>query len=169
MFCLPKVPHKVIYDKTKTYLQFGEGQILYLIDNRLLPFKDYAKRYSIIGKRYIGIPNTFSFSVTYLNLESFIRNKKPFGIDNNANIFYFEHFRDTITYKKIVDIKRNYIWVKDVSYPLEIPSYFNEIDITDFQFFKAGCLKYKNVWRLIDLDFSKDEKVLSTNQRSRTQ
>lgn len=169
LFCLSMVPNKIIYDKTKTYIQLHSGSPSYLVDNRALPFKDYAKRYSIIGKRYIGTDSTFAFSVTYLNLESFIRNKKPFGIDNKANIFYFEHFKDRITYKKIIDVKQNYIWVKDISYPLEIPIYFNEIDIADFKFFKAGCLKYKNVWRLIDLDFSKDEKVLSTNQRLKTQ
>ncbi len=165
MFCLSKVPHKVFYDRTKTYIQLNEGKPSYMIDNRMLPFTDYAKRYSIIGKRYLGSEITFSFSVTFLTLESFVRNKKPFGIDNNANIFYFEKFSDVLTYKKIIDVKRNYIWVQDISYPLEIPKYFNEISLADFKFIKAGCLKYKGIWRLIDLDFGKDEKVLSVNRR----
>lgn len=145
-FGIKTKPYLVKYDLDKIYVQKTFTGHLETVDDKSLD-GDYFARLANLSQR-------LKFDYTCKNLQELIFSKAKWGMDCEANPFDLAKPMTVKSYcHRIVKVKDNLIWIKNISYPFEIPT--NEtLEIKEEVY--ATLVKVDNEWYL--REFSYDTK-----------
>jgi hypothetical protein len=115
-FALRMKPYQVKYALDKIYVQRTFTGHLETVDDKTIE-GDYFARLATMSQR-------LKFDYTCKNLQELIYSKTKWGMDCEANPFDLSKPMTVKSYcHKIVKVRENMIWVKNISYPFEIPTY----------------------------------------------
>lgn len=142
-------PYKVIYEQDKIYILKTKTSARKIINDSNINKNSYLEK-------LINMPNRVTFDITCRNMQELIHNKPKWGIDNKETIRDLTKPIEYFEYKssKIIRKLKNFIWVKEVSYPFEIPDSLKEISINSLF---AGIVLIDNIWYLFDFSSIRKE------------
>lgn len=145
-FALRMKPYQVKYALDKIYVQRTFTGHLETVDDKTIE-GDYFARLATMSQR-------LKFDYTCKNLQELVYSKTKWGMDCEANPFDLSKPMTVKSYcHKIVKVRENMIWVKNISYPFEIPTY-EKLEIKENIY--ATLVKIDNEWFL--REFSYDTK-----------
>jgi hypothetical protein len=145
-FALRMKPYQVKYALDKIYVQRTFTGHLETVDDKTIE-GDYFARLATMNQR-------LKFDYTCKNLQELVYSKTKWGMDCEANPFDLSKPMTVKSYcHKIVKVRENMIWVKNISYPFEIPTY-EKLEIKENIY--ATLVKIDNEWFL--REFSYDTK-----------
>lgn len=148
LFGLSKKP-KLKYENTKVYV--SKNTSWYLLN-------DTSINCNYINKLLI-MENRLKFDYTCRNINELILSKVTWGVDNNCNIYDLtkkEKFK--FACRQIVSQTDNYITIDKITYPLKIPNYFSEVDVSGMY---AYLVYVDFTWYIINIShfFNEDEQI----------
>jgi len=142
-FGLKNKPYQVKYDLSKIYVQRSINSHLETVDDKNI-LGDYFARLATLEKR-------LRFDFTCKDLQELVYAGCKWGLDCNANVFDLSRIMTVRTYcHKIVKVRDNLIWVKDVSYPFKVPT--NEkLELNEEIY--ATLIKIEDEWYLKEFSY----------------
>lgn len=118
IFTLQKKPYEIIYEPTKIYCRLNNTKEKSLVDDKQLP-GDYFNR-------LLRIKHRMHFDNTCKNLQALLWVKAQWGIDSKAIPHDLSKLYAVPAEKRlVVRSSGNLIWLKNISYPFEIPTQEN--------------------------------------------
>lgn len=149
VYCLTKVPEVVVdYEKLTT----TSGK---LIKHNKYTANTYLNSLILMDKNK---EDRLHFNVTARDIGELIRSKVQWGVDNTGLIFDFsikQKFPFMIT--KINKITQNLMWIKNVSYPLELPEDLETIKYDLYLYF-IYLAQINYTWEIYDFSLSLPKK-----------
>lgn len=142
-FAIKNKPFKVKYDLDKIYVQKTYTGHLETVDDKSLD-GDYFARLASLNQR-------LKFDYTCKNLQELIYSGAKWGVDRDANPFDLSKPLTVKSYcHKVVKVRQNLIWIKNISYPFQIPT--NEtLEIKEDIY--ATLVKVDNEWFLKEFSY----------------
>ena len=145
-FGLKTKPYQVKYDLDKIYVQRTFTGHLETVDDKSIE-GDYFARLASLGQR-------LKFDFTCKNLQELIYSKAKWGMDCKATPYDLARPMTVKSYcHRIVKVRENLIWIKNISYPFEIPTH-ERLEIKEDIY--ATLVKVDDEWYL--REFSYDTK-----------
>jgi hypothetical protein len=146
IFTLKKTPFEVSFTVDKIYVKQLPTGYVKLLDDKTLPGDYFA--------RLLSMENRVMFDFTCRNVQDLVLSKASWGIDNKAVIHDLtKKFRVPAEKRLIVKVVNNLVWVRNISYPFEIPTTEN-ISIDDKVY--ATIVKINNDWLIRDFSYEPD-------------
>jgi len=133
IFALRNKPVKLVFDTYTIRCVRNYNQKLELVDDKSLP-GDYFNR-------LIQLDDRVMFDFTCKNLQELLLSKAAWGIDSNAVIHDLsKKVAVPVEQRLVTKISGNLVWLRNISYPFEIPTKEN-IRLDDNTY---GILAYVN-------------------------
>lgn len=143
IFATKQVPLEEVYRDNRFFiLPFGGNENkLVLVDDLNIKEPSYIKRLNTMRSTNYDV---ITYDFTCLNLSSLLLSKARWGYDADRKTHRFETHQEyfPFSYRKVIKISKNAIWLERISYPFELPSH-----LIDFE-------NIKNIWvGVVYLDF----------------
>jgi hypothetical protein len=131
----------------------------YIIDDKTIPNHSYLSRLIELDSRKDYQRLKFDFTIR--NIEELLKSKCKLGIDDSGVIHNFT-IRERVRYaeKRIVKIKDNYIWFKNISYPFKIPSEMIKEVIKNREYYYGQLVYIVNTWYFLQFTDEKSNKEM---------
>ena len=142
-FGLFKKPHLIKYELKKILIQRTFGSHLETIDDKSIK-GDYFARLATLDHRV-------HFDVTCKNIQELVYSNPKWGMDYNAMPYDLSK-QETVPANcgKVVKVRNNNVWIKDISYPFKIPTSESLVINEDIY---ATLIKIKDEWYLKEFMF----------------
>lgn len=115
LFALKQKPYKIIYELDKILCMPAAYSSRQLLDDKNLPGDYFA--------RLIKLENRVNFHYTCRNLQDLIYVGAKWGIDSKAVIHDFSVLSAVrVEKRQVVRVDGNIFWLRNISYPFEIPT-----------------------------------------------
>ncbi len=145
-FGLKQRPYQVKYDLEKIYVQRTFTGHLETVDDKSIEGDYFA--------RLANLDHRLKFDYTCKNLQELIYSKAKWGMDCEANPYDLAKPMTVKSYcHRIVKVNNNLIWVKNISYPFEVPTH-ETLELKEDIY--ATLVKVEDEWYL--REFSYDTK-----------
>lgn len=142
-FGLIKKPFLIKYDLKKILIQRAHGSHLETIDDKSLKGDYFA--------RLANLDHRVHFDVTCKNIQDLVYSNPKWGMDYKA--MPYDLTKQEIVPAncgKVVKVRNNNVWIKNVSYPFTIPTYEN-LSINEDIY--ATLVKIQNEWYIKEFMF----------------
>ena len=142
-FGIKHKPWNVFFDKTKIQLQKTYTGHYETVDDKSLK-GDYFARLAQMDKR-------LKFDYTCKNIQEVIFSGCKWGMDSKANPFDLSQPLVASTRcAKVTKVNENLVWLKNISYPFEIPT-FEKLELNEDIF--GTIVKVENEWYLKEFSY----------------
>ena len=142
-FGIKHKPWNVLFDLTKIQIQKTYTGHLETVDDKSLE-GDYFARLAQMDKR-------LKFDYTCKNLQELIFSGCKWGMDSEANLFDLSQPLVASTRcAKVVKVNENLVWLKNISYPFEIPT-FEKLELNEDIF--CTIVKVEDEWYLKEFSY----------------
>ena len=142
-FGLFKKPYLIKYELKKILIQRTYGSHLETIDDKSIK-GDYFARLATLDHRV-------HFDVTCKNIQELVYSNPKWGMDYNAMPYDLSK-QEIVPANcgKVVKVRNNNVWIKDISYPFKIPTNESLVITEDIY---ATLIKIKDEWYLKEFMF----------------
>ena len=115
IFALKQKPYKIGYDLDKIWCMPTADSHRQTLDDKTVSGDYFA--------RLLQIENRITFDYTCKNLQDLIFTGVKWGIDSKAIPHDFSKLSAVpVEKRKVVKVEKNVIWLRNISYPFEIPT-----------------------------------------------
>lgn len=149
-FGIDVVPDEVKYTQVEVYFTINNKKLI--VDDKTINKDSYLDRLVVLKKR----DDCIEFKYTASGVQEILFSRIPFGVDYYGKVFDLSK-KEEVPFKcaRIEKIKKDYLWVKGVSYPFRF-RYGIVINANRFLF--AHLVKVNNVWHFYDVSYEYDDR-----------
>lgn len=142
-FGLNKKPHLIKFDLQKILIQRNYRSHLETADDKSLAGDYFA--------RLASLEHRVHFDVTCKNIQELVYSGPKWGMDYKAIPYDLSRQEVVPAYNnKVVKVRNNHVWIKDISYPFTIPTHETLVITEDIY---ATLIKIDHEWYLKEFMF----------------